>query len=112
MRNQIKSIIENIENNYDCISEPIKQWLHFYIKSPVSQKTRFVGIRCGHKTSMVSIRINPENFEETKNTRKIIGYWFPKGTERRIKVNENTLDEISELVKSSYDRTLKIQDEN
>jgi len=112
LRNQIKSIIENIENNYDCISEPIKQWLHFYIKSPVSQKTRFVGIRCGHKTSMVSIRINPENFEETKNTRKIIGYWFPKGTERRIKVNENTLDEISELVKSSYDRTLKIQDEN
>lgn len=110
LKNQIKNIIEKIESNYDCISEPNKQWLHFYIKKPISQKTRFAGIRCGHKTSMVSFRIVPENFKDTKNTRKVQGYWFPIGTERRIRVNENTLEEIYKRIKSSYDTTLKLQD--
>lgn len=110
LRNQIKNIIDNLENNYDCISEPDKQWLNFYIKNPISRKTRFIGIRCGHKTSMVSFRIDPGNFEETGNTRTVKGYWFPIGTERRIKVNENTLDEISKWLESSYNTTLKIQD--
>jgi uncharacterized protein with ParB-like and HNH nuclease domain len=102
LKNKIDTIITKVEQ-FDCFSEIKGDSICYYTEEPCVQKTRFVVIRCGRETSMISFRIDPRNFADDEEIREVGGYWFrPKGTERRIRVTKETMEKIFPLIENSY----------
>ena len=103
---RIKIILDNligkISNELDCHVEPSGKYLSFYITKPYKRKNKFAVLSCGKDTSRIMFRIDPKNFHDNDRIKKVNGWFFPKNTERRMKVSHNDIPFIMENIKSAY----------
>ena len=75
------------------------------MKKPAERKNMFALLACGKNTANVMFRINPDSFKDGENIRKVAGWFFPRGTERRISLTEESLPQIIHLLEHSYSTT-------
>ena len=105
VKQTINSLIDNIDEKFDCLWKPYSKWLVCYVKKPVERKNMFALIECGKNTANVMFRINPDSFKDVENIRKVAGWFFPRGTERRISLTEKTMPQIMHLLEHSFSTT-------
>jgi len=105
VKQNIHSLISMINEKFECIVGPYSKWLIFYAKKPTERKNMFALIGCGKNTANVMFRINPDSFKDDENVRKVAGWFFPRGTERRISITEDSLPQIMHLLEHSYSTT-------
>jgi len=53
----------------------------------------------------VIFRINPKTFKDNDKTRKVAGWFFPRGTERRMTIKDEDISEIIHYLEHSYSST-------
>lgn len=105
VKQNVVTLISLINQKFDCISEPYSKWLIFYVKRPAERKTMFALLGCGKNTANVMFRINPDSFKDGDDIRKVAGWFFPRGTERRISLTEESIPQIIHLLEHSYSTT-------
>ncbi len=105
VKQTVNSLITRINEKFECISDPYSKWLVFYVKKPAERKNMFALIACGKNTANVMFRINPDSFKDDEGIRKVAGWFFPRGTERRISLTEESLFQIMHLLEHSYSTT-------
>ena len=105
VRQTVNSLIIKINKKFECISDSNSKRLAFFVKKPAETKNRFVLLTCGKNTANVIFRINPDTFKDGDNIRIVAGWFFPRGTERRISITEESLPQIMRLLEHSYNTT-------
>jgi len=98
-------LIEKINEKFDCVAESYHKWLFFYVSKPSERKNLFALIVAGRNTSNVIFRINPKTFKDNDKTRKVAGWFFPRGTERRMTIKDEDISEIIHYLEHSYSTT-------
>src|SRR5437667_193101 len=72
-------------------------------KEPFVAKNDVATIMIGRGTVTLAVRINPERFSDPANlTRPVKGFFYPRGTEKRIKVTPENFDTVVKIAKSAY----------
>jgi len=70
------------------------------------RKTIFALLTCGKTTANVIFRINPESFkDDNEKVRVVAGWFFPRGTERRMLITEENIPQIIHYLEHSYSTT-------
>ena len=105
VRQNIATLITGICEKLDCITEPHSKYMRFYTKKPIERKNMFALLWCGKDVANVAFRIDPDTFKDDENIRSVAGWFFPRRTERRIALTENTITQIMSLLEHSYDAT-------
>lgn len=108
VRHNIENLVSQIHQSFDCVAEPYSWWLSFYTKKPTKPNNRFALLNCRKNTANVMFRIDPDTFKEDKNVRKVVGWFFPRGTERRISITSENIPQIMALLKHSYNTTVSL----
>jgi len=104
---KVNFLISKIEKEFNCKGVPNNRWLFFHLNEPYERKNLFCVIRCGKQVVDVCFRIDPEKFHvENDDIRLIKGFFFPKSTERRIRLTDSNLDKILDYIRHSYQATL------
>ena len=105
----VNQITEETQKEFECITKPWHKWFGFYIKEPTQRKTLFAVIIIGKNTASLCFRINPNTFNDdiNNNIRKVDGFFFPSGTERRIHLDKNNSDKLISYLTHSYTATKK-----
>lgn len=81
----------------------------FYTEKSTKGKNMFALMNCGKDTSKIMFRIDPETFTNDDKTRKVNGWFFPRGTEHRIRVKEEDFSDILQRLEHVYNTTKKLQ---
>ena len=110
VKQNINKLLLQINQKFDCNHEPYSWWLKFYVKTSNEPETMFALLGCGRNTANVMFRIDPNTFKPSKNTRKVAGWFFPTGTERRIKLTADTISEIMDNLDHAHSATLRALD--
>ena len=110
VQSNIDSLVSQIHQRFDCVEEPYSWWLTFYVRKPTERKTMFALLNCGRNTANVIFRIDPDTFKAGENTRKVAGWFFPTGTERRIKLTADSTSEVMGNLEHAYDATMRALD--
>lgn len=105
VKQNVNSLISMINEKFECVEEPYSKWLIFYAKKPTERKNMFALIGCGKNTANIMFRINPDSFKDDEKVRKVAGWFFPRGTERRISITEELLAQIMHYLEHSYSTT-------
>ena len=106
VQQNIPSLITSIEEKFDCSHAQHSIWLGFYVKKPTEKKNLFAILSYTKTTAKISFRINPDTFNgDGDGVRKVVGWHFPKGTERRIFLTKESPPQILHLLEHSYDVT-------
>lgn len=108
VRSNIDSLVSQIHQRFDCVEEPYSRWLKFSVKRPTEPKNTFALINCHQSTANVMFRIEPNTFQNNPNVRKVAGWFFPRGTERRMSITKDTMPDIMSFLEHSYDATLAL----
>ena len=106
IRHNVDLLISQIHQKFDCIAEPQSWWLRFYIKKPTERKNMFALLNCNQNKANVMFRIDPDTFKDVQNVRKVAGWFFPRGTERRISITLENIPQIMSLLEHAYDTTV------
>jgi uncharacterized protein with ParB-like and HNH nuclease domain len=101
----VNSLISKITEKFGCVSEPYAKCLYFYIEKPTERKNMFAIITCGKNVSNMVFRINPDTFKDGDKTRKVAGWWFPRETERRIRITEEDIPQIMHYMEHAHSVT-------
>lgn len=110
VQSNIGSLVSQIHQRFDCVEESYSKWLMFYVRKPPERKTMFALLGCGRNTANIMFRIDPDTFKAGENTRKVAGWFFPTGTERRIKLTAETIPEIMANLEHAHEATLRALD--
>jgi hypothetical protein len=102
VQNLVNQIITRTENEVQCIGRPWFKWYGFYLSEPVRRKTLFAVIIIGKKTISICFRVDPDKFEQSSYVRNVNGFFFPTGTERRVHLNNDRIEQVINYVKHSY----------
>lgn len=105
VKQNINSLISLITTNFECVIEPKYKWLFVYTKKPTERKYLFSVITCGKNTANIMFRINPNSFKNDKNIREVVGFFFPRGTERRMSITEELLPQIIHSLEHAHSTT-------
>ena len=109
VQNLVNQIITRTENEVQCIGKPWFKWYGFYLSEPIRRKTLFAVIIVGKNTSSICFRIDPNKFDESSSgVRNVNGFFFPTGTERRIHLSHDKIDQVINYIKYSYNITKNI----
>ena len=106
VQQNIENLRVKINEKLDCVIEPYSRWLFMYTKKPTERKNLFAIISCGKNTSNVIFRINPTTFKDDNKIRIVAGWFFPRGTERRISLNDESTPQILHYLEHAYSTTL------
>lgn len=83
---------------------PRFRWHSFYQREPFVRKNDVATILVGRRTVSLWIRTNPEKFSDPdKLSRPMAGFFYPRGTERRVKVTSENFEAVVKLAKSAYE---------
>lgn len=104
-RHVINTLISKIHEKFDCVDKPYSQWLRFCVDKPVERASCFVMLQCGKNTAQVAFRVDPSTFKDDDSIRKVKGFFFPEGTERRISLTEAAIPRILASLEHSYSVT-------
>lgn len=96
-RRAVEALVSGIRGKFDCVDESRKSLRYFWTKRPLSRKHLFAVVRCGKNTARISFRIDPDSFSDD-GTVKVDGWFFPKGTERRMPVKAESVDRIIRML--------------
>ena len=84
-------------------SKPRFRWYSFYRGTPFVRKNEFATILVGKKNVKLSIRVNPKKFSDPENISKpMAGFFYPRGTERRMLVTNENFETVVKIAKSAY----------
>ena len=103
-------LMSQIRQRFSCVEEVYSRWLMLYVRKPTERKTLFALLWCGKNTANVAFRIDPDAFEASENVRKVAGWFFPAGTERRISLTADTAPEIMANLEHAHNATLRALD--
>ena len=71
------------------MKNPLTNYLAFYTSRPEKRANRFMLLSCGKNTSRIMYRIDSDTFmDNNEKISKVNGWFFPRGTERRIGLSE------------------------
>jgi hypothetical protein len=74
-----------------------------YRAIPPVRKNDVATLLVGRKNLKLSIRVNPKSFLDTSGISKpMAGFFYPRGTERRMPVTSENLETVVKLAKSAY----------
>ncbi len=67
----------------------------------------FALLNCGKSTANVMFRINPESFkgDNDNKVRYVVGWFFPRHTERRISIKQEDIAQIMDYLQHAYNTT-------
>ncbi len=103
-KQKTQSIILKIEEKFGFKGEPHGKWYYICTKLPYQRKNLFAVILVGKEVCNIAFRIDPNTFEGDVEVRTVKGFWFPRGTERRIKLS----DENESLILKCIEHSLEI----
>ena len=105
VQQNIKNLLKQLET-IPYIQEPYNRWLFLYTTKPIERKNLFAIISCGKNTSNVIFRMNPDTFQDNNNKiRQVVGWFFPRGTERRISLTNESIPQILRYLEHAYTTT-------
>ena len=87
------------------IGEPHSYWYSFYVQRPLVRKSSFAMLQCRKTTVNVSFRVNLHTFNDECKVRKVARFFFPRGTERRIKMTTGNREADISLKARIYGNT-------
>jgi|CXWL01.1.fsa_nt_gi uncharacterized protein with ParB-like and HNH nuclease domain len=105
VKQDLDELISTIKKKFDCEVEPYWKWLFFYVQKPAERKNCFAILNCGKNTANAIFRINPETFKDSEHVRMVLGWFFPRGTERRMSITHDSIPEIMHYLEHSYSTT-------
>lgn len=94
VRDSVNELINTVVENLKCESSTYNDKFALYTQKPLDAKNRFVIITCGKNTAHVSFRIDPDTFQENDKIRKVSGWYFKQGTERRMDISKKEIPQI------------------
>lgn len=103
-RRAVEALKSEILSKFECVAEPHGRYLYFYARRPLNRKSLFAVMSCGIHTARINFRIDPDSFTEG-GVVKVAGWFFPKGTERRMSVEADSIGEITRILKHAHDAT-------
>ena len=105
VKENLNELISKINEKFECESEPYWKWLFFYVTKPTERKNCFALLTCGKSTANVIFRINPESFKGDEHVRKVVGWFFPRETERRMSIKKEFIPQIIHYLEHAYSTT-------
>jgi len=106
VQQNLDSIIKNIKEKFDCVMQIRGRYCFFYVSQPTEGKNSFAVLYCRKTTSVIMFRINPNSFnDEDEKVRKVVGAYFPRGTERRMSIKEEDIPKIMHYLEHAYSIT-------
>ncbi|MCY4490095.1 MAG: DUF262 and DUF1524 domain-containing protein [Thaumarchaeota archaeon] len=105
VRKNLDELILKIKEKFDCEVEAKRSYLFFYVRRPFERKSCFAILTCGKNTANVCFRIDPASFNEDEYINRVNGWFFTRGTERRIKIKSEHIPNICRHLEHSYDAT-------
>ena len=106
IRNTVNELISTIKEKFECEVEPVASKLFFYVRKPAERKNSFALINCGKKTANIIFRINPDSFKDNDDkVRVVAGWFFPRGTERRISIEQEQIPQIIHYLEHAHSTT-------
>jgi len=106
-RERVLDFISKVEEKFNGIGKPNNRWFFIYTREPCERKNLFCVLRCGKQSVDMCFRIDPESFNvKNDDIRMIKGYFYPKSTERRIGLANQSADTIMGLLEHSYHATV------
>ena len=80
------------------------RWYSFFVSQPAKTPNEFLVLLLGKKSLTAAIRTDPEHFSDPKKlTSPVVHWFFPRGTERRLKVTLENMNDALDLIKQSYE---------
>ena len=105
-RQAVNDLVSRILDRLDCIAEPYRKLLYIYTRRPTERKNLFAIVTCGRNTANVIFRIDPDSFNvEDEKVRKVAGWFFPRGKERRMSVRSELTSSIIRYLEHAYSVT-------
>ena len=106
-------LIGMIIEKYQCFKKPFGKYMAFYTSRPEKGSNRFMLLSCGKNTSRIMYRIDPDIFiDNNEKIRKVNGWFFSRGTERRIGLSEEDLPLILNQIDHAYNATKKLENKH
>ena len=103
-------LINMITEKYQCFEKPFGKYLAFSTSRPEKRANRFMLLSCGKNTSRIMFRIDSDTFmDNNEKISKVNGWFFPRGTERRIGLSEADLPLILNQIDHAYNATKKLE---
>lgn len=90
-RQALGELISQIRERFDCEIEAKSYWLYCCVRKPIGNKNAFAVLDCHKNTANVCFRINPQTFQGDEHVRLVNGWFFPRGTKRRMTINGETI---------------------
>lgn len=86
------------------VARPKFRWYFFYRgPHPYVRKNAVATVLVGKKNVKLSIRVNPGSFSDPDGISKPMrGFFFPKGSERRMPVTRENIEAVVKLARSAY----------
>jgi hypothetical protein len=102
----VTKLISETKEKFRCVGSTWNRWYAFYTNEPTHRKTLFGVIILGKNVASLCFRVNPTQFQgKENNLRKVKGYFFPAGTERRIHIEESSVTRLMQYLMHSYEVT-------
>ena len=105
VRQAAGDLTEQILKRFDCKAEPRGKWLFFYVQKPTERKNCFALIGCSKSTTNVMFRVDQDTFADGEHVRRVGGWFFPRGTERRMSIKHERVPEILRCLDHAYNTT-------
>jgi hypothetical protein len=103
-KERIAKFIEKVKTKYGFRGIAKNAWYYFY-KNKSDKETQVIAIICNIHTARIAFRVNSESFDiKSENISPSAGWFFPKGEEYRIRLNENNLDVIWKCLDHTYEK--------
>ena len=71
----------------------------------MERKTLFALLNCGRNSANVIFRVDPESFTGSRMVRIVAGWFFPRGTERRISIRDEGIPRMLDYMDHAYATT-------
>ena len=107
VKDTIYQLILMTKKEFRCIGKPWFKWYGFYLEEPTQRKNLFAIIMAGRNTSSICFRVNPSKFngEHDSFVRTVSGFFFPSGTERRIHLKSDNIQQVLQYLEHSFQVT-------
>jgi hypothetical protein len=98
-----EKLIQRLEKELPEVQHrPRFRWHSFYRQEPFVRKNDVATVLVGRKTVRLSIRVNPQKFSDAFGLfKRMAGFFYPPGTERRVFVTPENLESVVTLAKSA-----------
>lgn len=103
-RTLTQRLIERISTELPgVVGKPRFRWYSFYRAQPYTRKNDVATILIGKKNVKLSIRVNPKAFLAGDSiSKRMAGFFYPRGTERRMPVTLENLESVVKLARTAY----------